>query len=48
VTLDTIDLTRLDHQVVVLRGAVTDENLQGAAAGASRLRNTIATVEAKG
>ena len=48
VRLDTIDLTRLDHQVVVLRRAVTDENLRGAAAGARRLRNAVATVEARG
>jgi hypothetical protein len=48
VTLDTIDLTRLDHQFVVLRRAVTNENLRGAAAGARRLRNTVAMVEARG
>jgi hypothetical protein len=47
-TLDTLDLMRLDHQIVVLRATVSDEDLRGAAVGAGRLRDTLARVEAKG
>jgi hypothetical protein len=35
--LDTLDLTRLDHQLVVLRAAVGDEDLRRAMAGAVRI-----------
>ena len=47
-TLDTIDLTRLDHQLVVLRALVGDEDLRGAAAGAHRVQNTLERAEASG
>jgi hypothetical protein len=36
-TLDTLDLTRLDHQLVVLRAAVGDEDLRRAMVGAVRI-----------
>jgi hypothetical protein len=47
-TLDTLDLTRLDHQLVVLRSTVGDEDLRGAVVGAGRVRDTLAKVTAKG
>jgi len=47
-TLGKVDLTRLDHQLVVLRSTVGDEDLRGAAVGAARLRATLARVEANG
>lgn len=46
-TLEKLDLTRLDHQLVVLRSTVGDEDLRGAAVGAGRLRATLAKVAAR-
>lgn len=42
--LGKVELTRLDHQLVVLRSTVGDEDLRGAAVGAARLRATLARV----
>jgi hypothetical protein len=41
-TLEKVDLTRLDHQLGVLRTLVTDEDLRGAAASARLVQSTLA------
>jgi hypothetical protein len=41
-TLDKVDLTRVDHKLVVLLSKVGDEDLRGAAAEAARLRAILA------
>lgn len=46
--VDTLDLIRLDHQLVVLRRTVGDEDLRGAAVGAGHIRDTLAKVAANG
>jgi hypothetical protein len=43
-TLDKLDLTRVDHKLVVLLSKVGDEDLRGAAAEAARLRSILAGV----
>jgi len=48
VTLDKVDLTRVDTQLVGLRRAVNDGDLRGVSAGAARLGATVAGVEARG
>ena len=47
-TLDKVDLTRVDTQLVGLRGALNDADLRRIAAGADRLGATIAGIEARG
>jgi hypothetical protein len=47
-TLDEVDLARLDHQLVVLRAAVSDDDLRSAAAGAGRVRASLARAAAHG
>ena len=46
VTIDKVDLTRIDTQLVGLRGAVNDGDLRGIASRAERLRATLAAVSA--
>ena len=48
VTLDKVDLTRVDTQLVGLRAALNDDDLRGIAVGADRLGATIAGIEARG
>jgi hypothetical protein len=44
-TLEKVDLIRIDTHLVVLRTAVNDEDLDGAAAEAESLRDTLAGLE---
>jgi hypothetical protein len=46
VTIDKVDLTRVDTQLVGLRAAQNDDDLPGVAAGAARLRATLAGISA--
>lgn len=46
-TLDAVDRTRIDAQLVTLRSKVGDEDLRALAAGAARLRATLAGIEAR-
>jgi len=46
VTIDKVDLTRVDTQLVGLRAALNDDDLPGVAAGAARLRATLAGISA--
>jgi hypothetical protein len=46
VTIDKVDLTRIDAQRVGLRAALNDDELPGVAAGAARLRATLAGISA--
>ena len=46
VTIDKVDLTRIDTQLVGLRAALNDDDLPGVAAGAARLRATLAGIAA--
>ncbi len=48
VTIDRVDLTRIDTQLVGLRGALNDGDLRGIAARANRLRATLAGMAAAG
>jgi len=48
VTLDKVDLTRVDTQLVGLRRAVNDGDLRGVSAGAVRLGATVAGIGARG
>jgi hypothetical protein len=43
-TLDPVELTRVDTQLVGLRGALNDRDLGGISAGAARLRATLAAM----
>jgi hypothetical protein len=44
VTLDKVDLTRVDTQLVGLRGALNDDDLRGIVTRADRLRATLAAM----
>ncbi|HEU0248185.1 MAG TPA: hypothetical protein VFR38_13975 [Gaiellaceae bacterium] len=45
-TIDKVDLTRIDAQLVGLRGALNDDDLRAIAARADRLRATLARISA--
>jgi hypothetical protein len=45
-TLDKVDLTRVDAQLVGLRAALNDDDLRGIAARANRLRAKLARISA--
>jgi len=44
VTIDRVDLTRIDTQLVGLRGALNDDDLRGVATRADRLGATLAAM----